>query len=78
MIAKHFATSYQSGQESGIGYQAKQSGNMPVAQEQPLIRSRADLSAAVAEGLSVMEWNSTGKAAMELGEPTSRGRIFAH
>ncbi|MBD2655521.1 MULTISPECIES: ParA family protein [Synechocystis] len=32
----------------------------------PIIRSRADFPASVAEGLSVTEWNPTGKAATEL------------
>lgn len=32
----------------------------------PVVRSRADYPAAVAEGLAVAEWNSTGKAAAEI------------
>jgi chromosome partitioning protein len=32
----------------------------------PLIRSRADFPAAVAEGLAVMEWNQESKAALEI------------
>lgn len=32
----------------------------------PILRSRADYPAAVAEGLGVTEWNSRGKAALEM------------
>jgi chromosome partitioning protein len=32
----------------------------------PIIRSRADFPASVAEGMGVNEWNSTGKAAKEI------------
>lgn len=34
----------------------------------PVIRSRADYPAAVSDGLAVNEWNSTGKAAIELND----------
>lgn len=34
----------------------------------PVIRSRADYPAAVSEGLAVNEWNSAGKAAIEVND----------